>query len=123
NPILRTLHSFPTRRSSDLDMIRAAFHEHLTSDLLLPDGSYTQLEANFSLFWGLALMTYGSTLIPDQTPYDLYQEGQVNALSRQQKDGLAVFLGDGRCAQCHGGAAFTNATGDNERAYTNSGVR
>ena len=108
------------------DMIRAAFHEHLTSDLLLPDGSYTQLEANFSLFWGLAVMMYGSTLIPDQAPYDLYQEGQVNALSRQQKDGLAVFLGDGRCAQCHGGSEFTNATiqnSGNERAFTNSGVR
>jgi cytochrome c peroxidase len=108
------------------DMIRAAFHEHLPSDLLLPDGSYTQLEANFSLCWGLAVMMYGSTLIPDQTPYDRYQEGQINALSRQQKDGLAVFLGDGRCAQCHGGAEFTNATVQNagkERAYTNSGVR
>src|SRR5262249_8109460 len=109
------------------DMVRAAFHGHLTSDLLLPDGSgYTQLEANFSLFWGLAVMMYGSTLIPAPTPYDLYQAGQVKALTKQQKDGLTVFLGDGRCAQCHGGTEFTNATVQNagkERAFTNSGVR
>jgi cytochrome c peroxidase len=32
---------------------------------------YTQMEANFSMFFGLALQLYQSTLISDQSPFDL----------------------------------------------------
>lgn len=34
--------------------------------------SYTMLEANFSLFWGLAIMLYESTLVSDDSPIDQY---------------------------------------------------
>jgi cytochrome c peroxidase len=37
---------------------------------------YTQMEYNFSLFWGVAIQMYESTLIADQTPLDLYLEQQ-----------------------------------------------
>jgi cytochrome c peroxidase len=33
---------------------------------------YTQMEFNFSLFWGVAIQMYESTLIADQTPFDQY---------------------------------------------------
>ncbi len=37
-----------------------------------PDGAaeFTQMEYNFSLFWGIALQAYESTLRADQTPFD-----------------------------------------------------
>jgi cytochrome c peroxidase len=37
---------------------------------------YSQMENNFSLFWGVAVQMYESTLIADQTPFDKYLEQQ-----------------------------------------------
>lgn len=37
---------------------------------------YSQMEYNFSLFWGVAIQMYESTLVADQTPFDKYMEGQ-----------------------------------------------
>jgi cytochrome c peroxidase len=37
---------------------------------------YTQMEYNFSLFWGVAIQAYESTLVADQTPFDKYLEQQ-----------------------------------------------
>ncbi len=37
---------------------------------------YSQMEYNFSLFWGVAIQMYESTLIADRTPLDLYLEQQ-----------------------------------------------
>jgi len=43
-----------------------------------PAGSeqYSQMEYNFSLFWGVAIQMYESTLIADQTPFDKYLEAR-----------------------------------------------
>ncbi len=43
-----------------------------------PSGTtqYSEMEYNFSLFWGVAIQQYESTLIADQTPFDKYMEGQ-----------------------------------------------
>jgi cytochrome c peroxidase len=45
-----------------------------------PSGTddYSQMEYNFSLFWGVAVQMYESTLIADQTPFDKYMEQQQN---------------------------------------------
>ena len=72
--------------------------------------SYQQMEANFSLFFGLALQLYQATLVSDQTPFDKYLEGNSAALTVQQQQGFAVFMGKGKCINCHGGAALTNAS-------------
>jgi cytochrome c peroxidase len=37
---------------------------------------YSEMEYNFSLFWGVAIQMYESTLIADQTPFDKYMEQQ-----------------------------------------------
>ena len=34
------------------------------------------MEYNFSLFWGVAVQMYESTLVADQTPFDKYLEQQ-----------------------------------------------
>ena len=108
------------------DLIRMAFHDKLTSDDLLPSGSgYTQIEENFSLFWGLAVMLYGSTLIPDDSRFDQFSEGRVTLTAREQR-GLNIFNNKGRCSKCHTGSTFTAASivdGNLERPFTNNGVR
>lgn len=39
--------------------------------------SYTMMQANFSLFWGLSIMLYESTLVSDDTPIDQYLATRV----------------------------------------------
>lgn len=75
-------------------------------------GVYSLDEANFSLFFGIAVQLYEATLVSDQTPYDRFAAGDTNALTDAQKRGLAVFLSQarGRCINCHAGAELTNAS-------------
>jgi len=51
---------------------------------------YSQMEYNFSLFWGVAIQMYESTLIADQTSLDKYLEQQpaVHLNRRYQETGI-----------------------------------
>jgi cytochrome c peroxidase len=83
------------------------------------------MEANFSLFWGLAVQMYEATQISPNSPYDRFVRGDAGALSARQQLGLELFFGEARCDRCHGGAEFTNASvnvGGNGRAFANIGV-
>lgn len=76
---------------------------------------FTQIEANFSFFFGMAVQRYLSTLVSDESPFDQYSEevavlGFSNTLTQEQQVGLTLFNGLGACTVCHGGAEFTNAT-------------
>jgi len=88
---------------------------------------YTQMEYNFSLFWGLAVQAYERTLISDDAPYDRFvgspkpidrATGAVlpaippdpNALTFQERVGLSLFLDANEdldpangtlCSNCH----------------------
>ena len=55
-----------------------------------------------------ALASYQRTLIPDQTPYDLFVAGNPTALTPQQQNGLGVFNGPGRCHLCHTPGLFSD---------------
>jgi len=41
---------------------------------------YTQMEMNFSMFWGLSIMLYESTLVSDQSEFDTLQGGATPRL-------------------------------------------
>lgn len=95
------------------DMVRAAFKPEWWNANLpvqVNNQSYQQIEANFSLFFGLALQLYQATLVSDQTPFDKYLEGNSAALTVEQQQGFGVFMGKGKCINCHGGPALTNAS-------------
>lgn len=64
-----------------------------------------------------ALATYQRTLVPNQTPYDLFVAGNPNALTPQQQNGLAVFNGPARCNLCHTPGLFS------DRQFRNLGLR
>jgi len=89
-------------------LIHAAFHERWWGSSEARDG-YTHMESNFSLFFGLAILMYESTLIPDQTRYDTFAAGDEFALTDEEKRGLAIFTGKGQCVQCHGTPMFAGA--------------
>jgi cytochrome c peroxidase len=119
-------------------MIEQAFRpRYWSSGRVTPEG-YTLMEANFSLFFGLAIQMYESTLVSDQTPFDLFMEGDDLALDEEQLLGLLAFInretpgnsrnspevdaaigdteilgfeiGVGNCISCHGSTLFSDAT-------------
>jgi cytochrome c peroxidase len=75
----------------------------------LTTNQYTQMEANFSLFFGLAIQLYEATLIADDTPFDRFQEGFLSALTPTQQFGMQIFQGNGQCVVCHEGPEMTGA--------------
>jgi len=120
------------------EMIKAAFRAqywNVTEQVVNVDGAgshlvsrppslasnqYTQMEANFSLFFGLAVQMYEATLISDDSPFDRFQEGDSSAMSASAQEGLNLFLtpadeafAGGSCFNCHFGPEFTKATVSN----------
>ena len=63
------------------------------------------MEANFSLFFGLAVQLYEATLISGETPFDAFLENAGN-LTTQQANGHVLFQAVG-CAGCHLLPTFT----------------
>ena len=82
-------------------------------DRSLEDKQYTLMEYNFSLFFGLAVQMYESTLIADDTPVDRFLAGDTTALTHQQHRGKQLFEGKAKCIGCHQGAELTKAAVNN----------
>ena len=95
------------------ELIKAAFEPRWwgsTDDF----NGYNQMESNFSLYWGLAIMMYESTLVSDETPFDKLvgdsaHPADTKALTPAQLRGLGLFRGKANCLGCHAGAEFTSA--------------
>ncbi|MEZ4215951.1 MAG: cytochrome c peroxidase [Myxococcota bacterium] len=71
---------------------------------------YTQLEANFPMFFGLALQMYESTLVSDASPFDLSARdanGVPIDLSPSAQQGMDTFR-TAHCNLCHIGPVFTS---------------
>ena len=76
---------------------------------------FDMMEANFSLFWGLAIQAYERTLLSGQTRFDTFVRevlaaGTSEALTAAERRGLHLFVTDGKCIECHPGAALTSAS-------------
>ncbi len=84
-------------------MIKAAFQpKYWNSDRIVtfPNGvmtignpgipqttdEFTQMEANFSLFFGLAIQMYEATLVSNDTPFDRFQEGDATLSRRNSRE-------------------------------------
>ena len=94
------------------DMARTAFKPdwwNANTPVTINGKSYSQLEANFSLVFPLAIQLYEATLVSDKAPFDKFVEGNASALTREQQKGMDIFNGKGHCSNCHTGPAFTNA--------------
>lgn len=55
-----------------------------------------------------AIATYERTLVPDQTPWDAFNQGDPQALTPRQVQGLNIFNGRGNCNFCHVPPIFTD---------------
>ncbi|MBI5582937.1 MAG: VCBS repeat-containing protein [Deltaproteobacteria bacterium] len=96
-----------------LQMIMDAFQpKYWSVAQFTPDG-FSQVEANFSLFWGLAVQLYEATLVSDQTPFDKWLEAGApgdggGLISQAAVRGFGIF--QSKCAGCHAGSEFSDAT-------------
>jgi len=96
-------------------MIKAAFNDQWwksNEEIRVPGDEtvHTQMEMNFSLFFGLAVQLYEATLVSDNTRVDQYLEGKKDALTQQEIVGFFIADGEGRCLNCHGGSEMTFAS-------------
>ena len=106
------------------ELIDAAFLPQWRTTLPTPDG-IPQVEANFSLFFGIAIQMYEATLISDDSRYDRWAAagGPVGGdaaglLTPEERRGLDIFANHGtatgvpvgNCIACHTSAAFSSAT-------------
>lgn len=74
--------------------------------------AYSQIEANFAMFFGLAIQLYESTLISDEAPFDKSARDADNQpidLTAQELRGLDQFR-ENQCALCHLGPNFSAAS-------------
>lgn len=88
-------------------LIRRAFHETWWGSARPTADGYTQMEANFSLYWGIALLMYQRTLVSGDTPLDRFLAGDTSAIDGQQQAGLGIFQRG--CNICHSGPETTAA--------------
>jgi len=72
----------------------------------------THMEANFSLFFGLSLLLYQSTLVADRTPFDRWMETDRfnRGFGKKELAGLNLFVNEGKCLTCHAGPELTKAS-------------
>jgi cytochrome c peroxidase len=70
----------------------------------------TRIYVNF----GKAIAAYERRIVSRNSRFDQFydelaaNENDSEILDEQEKPGLAVFVGKGRCAECHGGANFSD---------------
>jgi cytochrome c peroxidase len=57
---------------------------------------------------GDAIAAFEATLMTPDSPFDRYVRGDRNALTLQQRRGLALLVGKAACVQCHSGPNFTD---------------
>ena len=57
---------------------------------------------------GRALAAFQKTLETVDTPYDRYAHGDATAISESAVRGRLLFIGRGKCAECHSGEDFTS---------------
>lgn len=69
-----------------------------------------------------ALAAYERTLVCDDTAYDRWARGDRKALTAEQKDGLALFLGPAGCSACHSPPHFSTAYTVQNGTYFNVGI-
>ena len=84
-------------KDSYADLIKSAFQPQWWDSNAKVDGSdYDLMEFNFSLYWGLAIQAYESTLVSDETPVDRFFRGDTNGADPGGRPRPGHLPGQGR---------------------------
>jgi cytochrome c peroxidase len=131
--VLGSFSAFPNNglNTTYVSMIQAAFQPKWWNSTVVVDADsnvlyngtpantneYSQMEYNFSMFWGVAIQMYEATLVSDNSRFDQFVGGNRNALTSLEQTGLDRFQGKGGCINCHNGVEFTDASVSNIVAH------
>ncbi|MFL1894479.1 cytochrome-c peroxidase [Aquimarina sp. 2-A2] len=75
------------------------------------DSAFPEVSVNerySPLYAGLAIAAYERTLLANQSPWQRWLKGETEALTMEEKQGVKVFFGEGRCYECHTGPALSD---------------
>ncbi len=72
---------------------------------------YTQMEANFAFFFGVAVQMYETTLVANDSKFDQFMDGS-GALTNEEILGMNTFIGAGGCILCHDGGTTMDINTD-----------
>lgn len=111
------------------ELIQRAFHPRFWSLKKIRESKtdtqqeISQIEVNFSFFFGLAIQSYENTLISDKTRFDgpRDKKGMPARLTDQEKRGLTIFSTE--CMLCHQGPTFSAAAHPNVYSSKGAGIR
>ncbi len=67
-------------------------------------------------FAGLAIAAYERSVLTNESPFQQWLKGNINAMSEREKQGAQLFFGEANCVQCHKGPAL------NEMAFYSYGM-
>ncbi len=96
--------------TSYAELVRKAFRPEYWNCTDASVNGHTQMEANFGLFFGLAVQAYERTLISDQSRFDKFVRGEHVEFSYDEKEGLLRYFNSGvGCTVCHAGPMFSSA--------------
>lgn len=57
---------------------------------------------------GLAIAAYERTLLANQAPFQLWLQGDEDAMNEQEKQGALLFFTKAKCVHCHNGPALSS---------------
>ena len=80
-----------------VELFRAAYPEVLRADDITFVHATNAIAAFESVVWRA-----------DDSPFDQYLKGDVEAISMRAFRGMMLFYGEARCSQCHSGALQTD---------------
>jgi cytochrome c peroxidase len=93
------------------ELIRKAFQPRFWNYEAGEVAGHTQMEANFALFFGIAIQAYERTLISDESRFDKFVRGDETQLTFDEQEGFDRFMSGGlSCKTCHGGPMFASGT-------------
>lgn len=71
-------------------------------------GDYRKDEDSLRQLTGLAIAAYERTLLANESPWQQYLRGDVDALTEDEKKGATLFFGTANCVSCHSGPALNS---------------
>ncbi|MEO0650080.1 MAG: cytochrome c peroxidase, partial [Planctomycetota bacterium] len=96
----------PLALASDLPAELAAFTQGRSYPELFHDAFGTRAVSPARILFALA--AYQRTLISDQSPWDDFLAGDLDALTAPQQTGRDLFFGQAKCSECHSGPLFSD---------------
>ena len=88
----------------DLESVEKNGYKYLF-DIAFPDVTveerYDNVRASF------ALSAFIRTLFPNEAPFQKWLEGDIEAMTEEEKEGAMLFFGKAACTNCHNGPALS----------------